>query len=99
MHNTDTLSLAETQRIAHQLEVLDINISGLFCNHRIPDEKGQKNSNPALSWPRLMDLPYAPYPLVGLDALTRFIDEFRIDLAGVLRKSITHRLCRYPDQS
>lgn len=99
VHNTDVLSLAETRRIIEQLSMLGINLAGRFCNHRTPGEKKQNSMDPELSCPLLMDLPYCAYPLVGSDALTRFLRQSHLDLAGVVKKSITHRFGQYPGRS
>nr|WP_320014545.1 hypothetical protein [uncultured Desulfobacter sp.] len=40
VHNTD--ALAESQRSADQFATLGIKLAGLFCNHRIPEDIGQR---------------------------------------------------------
>jgi len=99
VHNTDTLSLAETRRIAGQLAHLDIQLAGLFRNHRSRHQKDANGCDPELSCPILMTLPYSDDPLVGLDTLTRFTRLSGLDLAKVISASITRRSFQCPDQS
>ena len=99
VHNTDILSLAETQRIADQLATLGIKLAGLFCNHGTPGEKDQSTTDPGRPCRILMDLPYCALPLVGIDTLTRFTRQSGLDLAGALRKSIIRRPFQCPNRS
>ena len=99
VHNTDTLSLAETRRIAEQLANLGIKITGLLCNHRSRHEMDANGCDPELSCRILMNLPYSDSPLVGLDTLTRFTRQSRLNPAKAILGSITRRSSQCPDRS
>ncbi|WP_020585554.1 ArsA family ATPase [Desulfobacter curvatus] len=99
VHNADALSLAETRRIADQLATLGIKLAGLFCNHRTPGKGDPNTTDPGLPCRTLINLPYAAYPLVGIDTLTRFTRQAGLDLSGTLRKSITRQSFQCPGRS
>nr|WP_321404837.1 ArsA-related P-loop ATPase [uncultured Desulfobacter sp.] len=99
VHNTDTLSLAETRRIAEQLAKLGVKLAGLFCNHRSRHEMDSNGCDPELSCRTLMNLPYANDPLVGLDTLTRFTRQAGLNPAKAIVTSITRRSSQCPDRS
>ena len=85
VHNTDALSLAETRRIADQLDSLGIKLAGRFCNHRTPETQTYDPKEQDMSSPLLLSFPYSSYPLVGIDALTQYIRESDLNLSHVLK--------------
>ncbi len=85
VHNTDTLSLAETRRIENQLDALGIKLAGRFRNHRAPETETREQKGQDLSSPLLLNFPYASYPLVGIDALIRYTRESDLNPSQIFK--------------
>ncbi|MDD9301914.1 MAG: ArsA family ATPase [Desulfobacter sp.] len=82
VHNGDRLSLAETQRIITQLTGLNIKLDALIFNHRNANDTDNLE-NPYPSFP-VLNLPYSPDPLIGVETLDRYARSQNICFSPIL---------------
>ena len=78
--NPDRLAGAETSRIHDQLKTMDIPVRGMILNRRAP--QGSIDSYSA-DLP-VLDLPFSAAPLIGLEALDRYIRNNNLDFSTLL---------------
>jgi len=71
--NNDVLSVAETQRIIDQLDLLSIRLKALICNNRKKEEPDKHTIEAAFSFLQVQAIPYSQTALIGTAALEKHI--------------------------